>query len=130
MLLSAVSIFLVLTRVLTSAAALARMKETERAVADQLQRQRREYEDICKKMEMGRVFRHDMRHHLQVLEGLAKQEDDESIARYIGNLNSRLSGIEKQTYCENPTVNAVLAFLYRPGRRGGLQRAGESHFAA
>lgn len=109
LLLSAVSIFLVLTRVLTSAAALARMKETERAVADQLQRQRREYEDICKKMEMGRVFRHDMRHHLQVLEGLAKQEDDESIARYIGNLNSRLSGIEKQTYCENPTVNAVLA---------------------
>lgn len=109
LLLTAFSIFPVLIRVLTSSAAMARMKESEKAAAIQLQMQRREYEDVCKKMEMGRTYRHDMRHHLLVLEGLAKQGDTESMARYIGNLNGQLSEIEKESYCENSTVNAVLA---------------------
>ncbi|MEE0733965.1 MAG: GHKL domain-containing protein [Acutalibacteraceae bacterium] len=109
LLLTAFSIFLVLIRVLTSSAAMARMKESEKAVSIQLQMQRREYEDVCKKMEMGRTYRHDMRHHLLVLEGLAKQSDTESMAQYIGNLNGQLSEIEKESYCENSTVNAVLA---------------------
>lgn len=109
LLLTAFSIFPVLIRVLTSSAAMARMKESEKAVSIQLQMQRREYEDVCKKMEMGRTYRHDMRHHLLVLEGLAKQSDTESMAQYIGNLNGQLSEIEKESYCENSTVNAVLA---------------------
>lgn len=109
LLLTAFSILLVLIRVLTSSSAIARMEESEKAAAIQLQMQRREYEDVCKKMEMGRTYRHDMRHHLLVLEGLAKQGDTESMARYIGNLNGQLSEIEKESYCENSTVNAVLA---------------------
>ena len=70
--------------------------------------QRREYEDVCKKMEMGRIYRHDMRHHLLVLEKLAEQSSVESVAQYISSLNGRLSETEKERYCENLTVNAVL----------------------
>ncbi len=109
LLLTALSIFLVLIRVLSSAAAIDRMEASEKEVSRQMQMQRREYEDMCKKMEMGRTYRHDMRHHLLALEGLARQGDTEGITRYIGNLHGQLANIEKEVYCENATVNAVLA---------------------
>lgn len=109
LLLTACSIFLVLVRLLTSASAIARLEESEKAVAHQMEMQRREYEDICKKMEMGRVYRHDMRHHLLVLGKLAEESNVESVTQYISNLNGRLAETEKKRYCENLTVNAVLA---------------------
>lgn len=75
--------------------------------------QRQEYENICKKLELGRTYRHDMRHHLMALEGLAKQGDTEAMTRYIENLNGRFADMEKATYCENSTVNAVVAACIR-----------------
>ena len=109
LLLTACSIFLVLVRLLASASAIARLKESEKAVVQQMEIQRREYEDVCKKMEIGRIYRHDMRHHLLVLEKLAEQSSVESVVQYISSLNGRLTETEKERYCENPTVNAVLA---------------------
>lgn len=108
LLLTACSIFLVLVRLLVSASAISRLEESEKAVTQQMEIQRREYEDVCKKMEMGRIYRHDMRHHLLVLEKLAEQSSVESVVQYISSLNGRLTETEKERYCENPTVNAVL----------------------
>lgn len=119
LLLTACSIFLVLVRVLASASTIARLREAERAVSLQMAIQRREYEDVCKKMELGRTYRHDMRHHLLVLEGLAEQQDNPSITRYIQNLSGQLSAVEKETYCENPTVNAVLSSCIGQAREAG-----------
>ncbi|HJD24581.1 MAG TPA: GHKL domain-containing protein [Firmicutes bacterium] len=116
LLLTACSIFLVLVRLLVSASAIARLEESEKAVAQQMEIQRREYEDLCNKMEMGRIYRHDMRHHLLVLEQLAEQSNVESVAQYISRLNGRLSETEKERYCENPTVNAVLAACIRQAK--------------
>lgn len=109
LLLTACSIFLVLIRVLTSAAAITRLQAAEEALSVQMQMQRGEYEDICKRMELGRTYRHDMRHHLMALGGLAKRGDTEGVSRYLGNLNSQLASLEKETYCENSAINAVLA---------------------
>lgn len=107
--LTALSVLIVAVRVLVSAASIRRIKDSERAVAAQLEIQRREYEEICKKMEMGRTYRHDMRHHLTVLEGLAVNGNNEDIVQYIGGLGGQLRGIEQETYCENAKVNAVLS---------------------
>ena len=119
LLLTAFSIFLILIRVLTSAASITRLRVSERAVSLQMRIQRREYEDICKKMELGRNYRHDMRHHLTVLDALAKQGDTESIIKYIGNLNDRLNDITKKSYCENPPVNAVLSSCIGQAEKSG-----------
>lgn len=109
LLLTSISILLVLSKVIVSSATISNLKEAEKAVALQMQMQRREYEQVCKKMEMGRAYRHDMRHHLLVLEGLVKQGETKSMIQYIKNLNGQLSDIENKVYCENTTINAVLS---------------------
>ncbi len=109
LLLTSISILLVLSKVIVSSVTISNLKESEKAVALQMQMQRREYEQVCKKMEMGRAYRHDMRHHLLVLEGLVKQGETKSMAQYIESLNGQLSDIENKVYCENTTINAVLS---------------------
>ena len=107
--LTALSLLLAIAKLLASSAAVARMKETEKAVEFRMQMQRREYEDICKKIEAGRIYRHDMRHHLSALEELAKQGEMENILGYLKNMRGRLSQTERKVYCENIAVNAVLS---------------------
>lgn len=117
--LTALSVFLVVARVLTAVASAARMQEAQQAIAAQLDIQRREYEGICKKMEMGRAYRHDMRHHLRVLDSLAQGENNKEIARYLSDLDERIRETEQQTYCENTTVNAVLSSYIGKAKEAG-----------
>lgn len=109
LLLTAASVFIVALRLLVSSVAVLRMKEAEREVEFKMQMQRQEYEDMCKKMEAGSIYRHDMRHHLIVLEELAKQENSEGILAYLEHMNGRLSDTGREIYCENITANAVLS---------------------
>ena len=103
------AIFLLLIRALAAFASVEHMKESEQILTAYMQAQRREYEEMCVKMETGRIYRHDMRHHLMVLENLARQKDTEHIIEYIGELSGQLSSTEHKIYCQNPTVNIVLS---------------------
>ena len=74
----------------------------------QLESQRREYEDLRRKIDQGRRYRHDMRHHLRVLEGLFDEARSEEGLQYLSTLNGQLTELEQEACCENATVNAVL----------------------
>ncbi|MEG0462159.1 GHKL domain-containing protein, partial [Gordonibacter sp.] len=91
----------------------------KRAVAAQLEIQRREYEDVLVRMEKGRVYRHDMRHYLMVLEGLAGEEGGPEMVRYLDGLGARLCETERYSYCENSAVNAVLSSLLGQAKEEG-----------
>lgn len=108
-LLTVLSVFLIVIRIMMSQAAIEYMKKEEQELKDQMHRQIREYEDVCERMEAGRIYRHDMRHHLLVLEELAVQSDLEGIRKYIQNMSGQLSDTEREAYCANSTVNAVLS---------------------
>lgn len=119
LLLTAVSVFLVLIRVLVSAASVARLKAAEQAVSRQMELERQEYEAVCQRMELGRAYRHDMRHHLMILDGLAREKNFAGITKYIEGLRGKLSLTEKETFCENPTVNAALSGYVAQAREAG-----------
>lgn len=75
----------------------------------QIELQKREYSAICRKMELGRIYRHDMRHHLVVLEGLLHQGDSQGAQQYIQQLTGKISGLSQAAWCANTAVNAVLS---------------------
>lgn len=106
--LNLLSAFLFVVKFLNVAMSEQTVRASERAIAAQLELQREEIEQIRQKVDQGRIYRHDMRHHLSVLEELADCENADGIRQYIGDLNNRLSSVEKEDYCENTTINAVL----------------------
>lgn len=121
LLLSAFSMFLVLIRVLAVSSDIAELKAAVKEVAGQMELQRQEYEDMCKKVESGREYRHDMRHHLLAMEEMAKAGDNGELLAYIGDLSGRLAETAGRTYCKDPAVNAVLSASLQKAERAGCK---------
>lgn len=120
-LLTALSLMGVMAWGLASAASLRRTEAAEQAARAQLERQRGEFEALREKLERGRRYRHDMRHHLQVLEGLFSEAKSQEGLAYIGTLSGKLSELAPEVCCANVTVNALLRSCLGKARALGCQ---------
>lgn len=105
----ALSIFFVIAKLLNSGAELIRVRRSEKEMSEYIDIQRRGYDRVVQKMESTREYRHDMRHHLAVIEGLAKQGECDKIIEYTANLNGSFGKLEGMSYCKNPEINAILS---------------------
>lgn len=74
-----------------------------------MEAQQQDYDALVQKMEVGRIYRHDMRHHLAALEGMLRQGDGEGALQYVHSLGAGLEELAEPVRCANPAVNAVLA---------------------
>lgn len=83
-------------------------KEIKR-VEGQIAAEREEYALMRQTLEMGRRYRHDMRHHFSVIQGLLSNRDYDKIGEYVDGLSGRLSDTENIQYCKAGTINAVLS---------------------
>jgi two-component system sensor histidine kinase AgrC len=69
-------------------------------------------------------YRHDMRHHFALLQGLASKEHIEGIKEYLRTAQSDMDAITPIRFCENETVNLILsAFAAKAKQSGILLRA-------
>ena len=118
---TASSMFLVICELLLWADRAQRAKREEDLLTLQMESQRRQYEEIRSKYEMGRAYRHDMRHHLVALDALIQQSDSKEAAEYIQGLRGQFDQIQVETFCQNVTVNAVLSFYIRRAREAGCK---------
>ena len=85
----------------------------------QMELQRRDYESIRQKMELGRIYRHDMRHHLAALDSMLQQNDNAEALQYVRALSGGLEDTIHSAQCANSTINAVLtAYLVQAGNSG------------
>lgn len=105
----AVSFFAIASRVFVDSARIAEADENERKLAESLELQRKSFERLSQSVDAWRYYRHDMRHHLKVLSGMARQNNSEKIVSYIENLNKNAELSAPGTFCKNPAINAVLS---------------------
>lgn len=81
--------------------------------------QRQDYDALCQKTEVGRIYRHDMRHHLAAVEGMLQQGDSGGALQYVRSLRGGLEEVTVPARCANPTVNAVLtAYIVQAANAG------------
>ena len=120
-LLTALALVGVMAWGLASAASLRRAAEAGQTARSQLENQRRKYEALRGKLEQGRRYRHDMRHHLQVLEGLFSQARSQEGLEYISALNGQLNELAPEVCCANVAVNALLRAYLGKARACGCQ---------
>ena len=105
----ALSTFLIIAKLLNSSAELIRVKRSEKELSEYIEIQRRGYDSVVQKMEAAREYRHDMRHHLAVIEGLAKQGECDKIIEYTSDLNGSFGRHEGISCCKNSEINAILS---------------------
>ena len=59
--------------------------------------------------EQARIYRHDMRHHLALINGYAAEGNLEKIKEYLSQTEIEIDAITPKRYCANETVNLVLS---------------------
>ncbi|MDE7194633.1 MAG: hypothetical protein K2O14_11785, partial [Oscillospiraceae bacterium] len=102
----AVSFFVIASRLFVYSAKIAEADENEKRLFESLNLQRKNFEQLSQNVKAGRLYRHDMRHHLKVLSGMAQQDNSVEILEYIENLNESAELCTPETFCKNPAVNA------------------------
>jgi hypothetical protein len=66
-------------------------------------------------------YRHDMRHHFSLLQGLASREQLEEIKEYLQTAQSDMDAITPICFCENETVNLILSSFAVKAKQSKIQ---------
>lgn len=57
------------------------------------------------------IYRHDMRHHLSLINGFIEAGNAEQAQAYIKQSQDNIDGITPIRYCENNTINLILSYF-------------------
>ena len=68
-----------------------------------------EFASLRQLQQNAAAYRHDMRHHFSLLQGLASEEHFEEIKEYLRTAQSDMEAITPVRFCENETVNLILS---------------------
>ena len=76
---------------------------------NQFRQAQKEFASLRQMQQNAAVYRHDMRHHFALLQGLASKECIEEIKEYLRTAQSDMDAITPIRFCENETVNLILS---------------------
>lgn len=89
-------------------------------LAAQLQLAKTEFTTLRQLQECTAVYRHDMRHHLTFLQGLAADGNIEGIQEYLKTTQSDIDAITPVRFCENETANLILSAFSTIAEKKGV----------
>ncbi len=116
-----VSFFVITSRLFIYSAKIAAADENEKKLFESLNLQRKNFEQLSQNVDSERVYRHDMRHHLKVLSGMAQQSKSAEILEYIENLNDTAELCTPEIFCKNPAINAVISEYINRAKNNGCR---------
>lgn len=95
--------------------------QRERDMLDsQLRQAQREFASLRQMQQNAAEYRHDMRHHFALLQGLASEEHIEELKEYLRTAQSDIEAITPMRFCENETVNLILSSFYSKAKQSGI----------
>lgn len=66
------------------------------------------------------VYHHDMRHHLNMIEGLLSADKPEQASEYIRRIQEDVESVSLRRYCENETMNLLCSSFVEKAERAGV----------
>lgn len=67
------------------------------------------YQEIQKRVEASRRYRHDLAKHIQTLENLLTERlDEEEVRTYMEGLKKEYAGLKKRKFCRDEILEAIL----------------------
>lgn len=95
----------------------AKLEETLHLAEVQINAQQKQTEFFRVRMEETRRIRHDMRHHLLILNGFVEAKDLSGLAAYLRECSALMPVLDQTTYCNSAALNALLCYYKEYGAR-------------
>ncbi len=67
------------------------------------------------------VYQHDMRHHMNMIEGLLNAGESRQAAEYVARVQSDIAAITPRRFCENELVNLLCSAFLDKAQRSGVE---------
>ena len=87
----------------------------------QLSMQAFQYDNLQNKITEARRARHDVRHHVLLMQTYLQEKNYEALEEYLQHYKREIPGGELISYCENAAVNAVLLYFAQEAQRRGIE---------
>lgn len=87
----------------------------------QTEMQKKEYTTILEQMNAMKIYRHDMRHHVAVVETLLSDNNLKDARIYLRKLSDSLGETVVEEYCENYMVNVILSTYISKAKKEGIE---------
>ncbi len=75
--------------------------------------------------EETRRQRHEMRHHLALLEGMLSQKQDDRASDYMQSLLGEMASLPSDSYSDNMVINAIVGHYLNAAKADGIRTAAE-----
>ncbi len=96
--------------------------EYQRAVIEEsLKRSEIEMKALRQSDKQSAVYRHDMRHHMNILDGMLGGNNVDQARQYIKQVCSDIGTVAQKQFCENETVNLILSSFTSKSERLGIK---------
>ena len=80
-----------------------------------------EFASLRQMQQNAASYRHDMRHHIALLQGLASKEHIAEIKEYLQTAQADMDAITPTRFCENETVNLILSTYDSKAKHAQIQ---------
>ncbi len=98
----------------------ARIQRERDMLETQFKKAQTEFSSLQQLQQNAATYRHDMRHHLALLQSLATEERIEEIKEYLQTAKSDIDSITPIRFCTNETVNLILSSFSTKANQSGI----------
>lgn len=103
------------------------LKREREVLSVQAQMYKNEYKALMDNVESARIFRHDMRHHINTINTYLNDGSTAEVRKYVRKLDGSLTDGVVMKYCENYGVNVVLSALINRAASEGIEVSCEAN---
>ncbi|MCD8018934.1 MAG: GHKL domain-containing protein [Clostridiales bacterium] len=82
--------------------------------------QRTQYNQISRHMEETRRARHDLSHHLKVVNGFLAADDLDGLRKYMASYEQMQPPNTVRSYCKNYAVNTIVSYYAEEAEKAGI----------
>lgn len=123
MMVGSLVVYFVVLKMLSETAENVRLTENARTTEQQLALEREHYHLINEHIEEAKRARHDLRHHLALLQSYLEEDDSEhrKLKEYISQYSNSLPSDTSFSLCKNYAVDAIVCFYIDQAQHIGIQ---------
>jgi hypothetical protein len=107
-------------RILSIVCGQTKIEQENQNLVEQLVLSERYYNNLEEKIRETRAYNHDMKYHVEALQGLCTCQDWNGVAKYVSEMKSELPGRMPKQYCQVGAVNAILEYYENLCKKEGI----------
>lgn len=98
----------------------AKMRDEGQLLKIQMQAMERHFDILKESDESVRIRHHDLRHYIAEIKVLIESGNTQEALYVLGNVEEQNENSSIPSYCNNPTVNAILAYYIQKAQHEGI----------